>query len=108
MFESTKTYFENHLAESLKTNPDKGKGINAVIQFKITGAQAGDWAIDLTKAPGEVTPGAAVTPKCTFTVLDTDFLDIVNKKLNGQMAFMQGKLKVAGDMSIALKIGTLL
>lgn len=107
MYDSPQNFFDN-LAESMKTNPDKGKGINAVIQFKVTGPMAGDWTIDLSGAPGVVTAGVAATPKCTFTIVDTDLLDIVNKKLNGQMAFMQGKLKVAGDMSIALKIGTLL
>jgi len=107
-YENAQTFFENNLAETLKSNPDKGKNIGAVIVFKITGDNGGDWTVDLTQTPGEVTAGAAATPKTTFTVASTDFLDIINKKLNGQMAFMQGKLKVSGDMSIALKIGTLL
>jgi putative sterol carrier protein len=37
-----------------------------------------------------------------------DFLDLVKKKLNGQMAFMQGKLKLKGDMSLALKLQQLI
>src|SRR5258705_8991769 len=96
-YENSKSFFENHLAETLKTNPDKGKGINAVIVFKITGDNGGDCTVDLTKTPGEVAAGAAATPKTTFTVPSTDFLHIINKKLNRQMAFMQRKLKVAGD-----------
>ena len=108
MHETPKAYFENHLAETLRGNPDKGKTINAIVQFKITGGNAGDWTVDTTLTPSTVAVGVHATPKCTFTIVDTDFMDIVNKKLHGQMAFMQGKLKVAGDMSIALKIGTLL
>jgi putative sterol carrier protein len=37
-----------------------------------------------------------------------DFLDMVAGKLNGQMAFLTGKLKVAGDMGLALKMGSFL
>ena len=37
-----------------------------------------------------------------------DFVDMMNGKLNGQMAFMTGKLKVAGDMGLAMKLQTLL
>jgi hypothetical protein len=32
---------------------------------------------------------------------------MVNGKLNGQMAFMTGKLKIAGDMGLALKLQNL-
>ncbi|HOH43646.1 MAG TPA: SCP2 sterol-binding domain-containing protein [Candidatus Hydrogenedentes bacterium] len=33
-----------------------------------------------------------------------DFLDLVSGKLNGQTAFLTGKLKVKGDMTLALKL----
>jgi putative sterol carrier protein len=39
---------------------------------------------------------------------DADFLAIVNGKLNPQMAFMSGKLKVQGDMGLAMKLQQLL
>jgi putative sterol carrier protein len=39
---------------------------------------------------------------------DADFLNIVNGKLNAQMAFMMGKLKIQGDMGMALKLAQLL
>ena len=34
----------------------------------------------------------------------SDYVDMVNGKLNPQMAFMGGKLKIKGDMSLALKM----
>ena len=34
----------------------------------------------------------------------SDYLDMVNGKLNPQMAFMSGKLKIAGDMGLAMKM----
>ncbi len=39
---------------------------------------------------------------------ENDFLEMLSGKLNSQMAFMTGKLKVAGDMGLALKLGSFL
>jgi len=103
-----KSIFEERIAQRMKDNPDKTKGINAVYQFKITGGTGGEWVVDTTKSPGEVRAGTDAGAKCTITVADSDFVDIVTGKLNGQMAFMAGKLKVSGDMSLALKLGTIL
>jgi putative sterol carrier protein len=103
-----KMIFEEELPKRLQASPEKSKALNAVVQFKITGANGGEWVADLTKTPGEVRAGTDAGAKCTLTVADQDWVDIWNKKLNAQMAFMGGKLKVSGDMSMALKLGTLL
>jgi len=38
----------------------------------------------------------------------SDFLDLVDGKLDGTMAFMSGKLKVKGDMGLAMKLQNVL
>jgi putative sterol carrier protein len=45
---------------------------------------------------------------CTVRVSLSDFKDIAQGKQNAQMAFMMGKLKVEGDMSVALQLGSIL
>src|SRR2546421_12231143 len=55
----------------------------------------------------DVKPGKHASPNITITMKESDYLDMVNGKLNGQMAFMTGKLKIAGDMGLALKLQTL-
>ena len=56
----------------------------------------------------DVKPGKHAAPNITLTMKESDYLDMINGKLNGQMAFMTGKLKVAGDMGLALKMQGLL
>ncbi len=55
----------------------------------------------------DVKRGKHASPNITITMNESDYLDMINGKLNGQMAFMTGKLKIAGDMGLALKLQTL-
>jgi len=55
----------------------------------------------------DVKSGKHEKPNITLTMKESDYLDMVNGKLNGQMAFMTGKLKIAGDMGLALKLQNL-
>jgi putative sterol carrier protein len=45
---------------------------------------------------------------CTLKVSLSDFVDMVEGRLNGMNAFMSGKLKVEGDMSIAMKLQSII
>ncbi len=108
MAESVKEVFEKQMPERLKNKPDVVSKINAVYQFNISGPNGGQWSVDCTQPGGSVTPGQAPAAKCTVNCTDADFLNIVNGKLNAQMAFMSGKLKIQGDMGLAMKLQQIL
>ena len=55
----------------------------------------------------DVQIGKHEKPSITISMKESDYLDMINGKLNGQMAFMTGKLKIAGDMGLALKLQSL-
>ena len=103
-----KDVFEKSMPERLRNKPDVVSKINAVYQFHISGPSGGSWAVDCTKPGGEITSGQATGAKCTVSCSDADFLGIVNGKLNPQMAFMSGKLKIQGDMGLAMKLQQIL
>jgi putative sterol carrier protein len=103
-----KTVFEEQLPPRLKEKGDDVTKINAIYQFNITGNDGGNWWVDATKSGGEVGNGDKAEAKCTITMSDSDFVDMITGKLNGQMAFMTGKLKIKGDMSLAMKLGSVL
>ncbi|RMG19079.1 MAG: sterol-binding protein [Deltaproteobacteria bacterium] len=106
MAESVKQYFEEDLPGKLEAHPELAEKIGAVYQFNLTGEGGGEWVVDLVQ--NQVRAGEDAEAKCTVTVDAADFLKIVSGALNAQMAFMSGKLKIGGDLSLAMKLGELL
>jgi putative sterol carrier protein len=87
--------------------PDKAQGLNTVIQYDITGEGGGNWYATIKDGACAVTAGTAPNANLTLTMSGQDWLDMLAGKLSGQMAFMSGKLKLKGDMGLAMKLGTL-
>ena len=46
--------------------------------------------------------------QCTMVLTIENFMEMAEGKLDGTAAFMSGKLKIQGDMSIAMKLGPIL
>jgi putative sterol carrier protein len=86
--------------------PDKAVGVNAVIQYILTGDEGGDWIVTIKDGVCSVEPGKAEAPKMTLTADANDFRDVLLGKVNGMQYFMQGKLKLAGDLNLAMKLTT--
>jgi SCP-2 sterol transfer family protein len=106
--ESIKDLFERHMPERLKAKPDVVAKINAVYQFNVSGPGGGAWSVDCTAPGGLVAAGTSGVARCTVVITDADLLNVVNGKLNPQMAFMSGKLKIQGDMGLAMKLQQIL
>ena len=88
-------------------NADAAKGMDSVIQFNLSGDGGGNYHVHIKDGTATVTEGAHASPNMTMTLSAADYVDLVAGKLNGQMAFMSGKLKIAGDMGLAMKMQTL-
>jgi len=88
-------------------NADAAKGMNSTIQFKLSGDGGGDYYVEIKDGAATVSPGVHASPNMTMSLAASDYVDLIGGKLNGQMAFMSGKLKIAGDMGMAMKMQTL-
>merc|ERR1712168_302869 len=103
----SKTIFdgiEAALQEEGKTLVGKVKGIYG---FKVKGGPGGKegfWIVDAKNGNGSVEFNGKVKPDVTLTISDGDLVDLMQGKLNSQKAFFQGKLKVQGNMGLAMKL----
>jgi putative sterol carrier protein len=85
--------------------PEKAQGLDAVIHFKFTGAEAGEWNAAIKDGKVEVGKGVpSRQPNMTLTADSSDYVKIFTGELDGMQAFMQGKIKLAGDLNLAMKL----
>ena len=84
--------------------PDKAGELNVIIQFHMNGEQSGDWFATIKDGVCEITDGVYADPTIALTADGQDYIDMVTGKLDGMQAFMQGKLKLKGDMNLAMKM----
>lgn len=88
-------------------NKEAAKGLNAIFQFDLSGDDGGKWHVLIDNDRCDVKEGPHASPNITISMSAKDYLDMVAGKLNGQMAFMTGKLRIAGDMGLALRLQSL-
>jgi len=87
---------------------DLVKSVGARYQFDLKGVEP-CYVIDLKTAPGKAGPGpAAEKPDVTMTLEPGDFVKMFDGKLNPTSAFMSGKLKIKGDIGLAMKLQKLI
>ncbi len=84
--------------------PEKAPGLDAVIQFNFTGDEAGKWYAAIKDDKVEIKQAEHENPTMTLTADSSDYVKIFTGELDGMQAFMQGKLKLAGDLNLAMKL----
>ncbi|XP_059677735.1 sterol carrier protein 2 isoform X5 [Gavia stellata] len=108
--------FKSHLVfkEIEKKLQEEGeqfvKKIGGVFAFKIKdgpGGKEATWIVDVKNGKGSVAVNSDKKADCTITVADADLLALMTGKMNPQTAFFQGKLKVSGNMGMAMKLQNL-
>lgn len=86
---------------------DKAQGLEATFQFDISGPQGGQWYVEIKDGGCQVFAGAAPTSSITVSMTDENFVKLITGRLDGTMAFMTGKLKLKGDMGLAMRLSGL-
>jgi putative sterol carrier protein len=85
-------------------NANAAKGMTKTFQWNISGEQASKWAFKIVNGEGELIPGGVDKADITISVSDKDWLSIIEGKLDPTNAFMTGKVRIAGDMMLAMKL----
>lgn len=87
--------------------PAKAEGVNAVIQFNLSGDNGGQYWLKIADGQCEAGEGQADSPKMTLKAAADDWYAVSTGKMNAMQAFMSGKIKIEGDMGMAMKLQTM-
>jgi multimeric flavodoxin WrbA/putative sterol carrier protein len=88
-------------------NPEAPGDLKAVIQFEVTGKQAGNWFLSIENGKCTYHEGKANSSNLTIKTPSEVWLAIANKEMDGQQAFMEGKYTAAGDMGLLMQMKSL-
>lgn len=98
----------DELTKRIASTPALVQQIGGIYQFEITkDGKTQSWFVDLKNGKGSVGEGKNDKADCTLSTSDDDFVGMMTGKLNSQQLFMQGKLKIKGNMGLAMKLSKL-
>lgn len=93
------------IIDGLKQRIGEDCGLGAVVKFDF--GDQGTVTLDATQTPNQVSELGA-DPDCTMVISIDDFMAMADGSMDGVSAFMTGKLKVQGDMGIAMKLAAVM
>src|SRR5699024_5452284 len=93
---------------ALKHDPSVTEGKKGTFEFHLSGEEEGTYQIIIDDNGARAVEGSEEEPQCTLKIGTDDFREMVAGTLNPTAAFMGGKLKIKGNMGLALKLQTIL
>ena len=95
----------DEITEQMRERFGEDSGLDATFKFDF--GDAGLVHVDAASVPHVVSNGDGEAD-CTISISFDDFLEMASGELSPTTAFMMGKLKVDGSMSIAMKLADVL
>ncbi len=90
------------MAQSFRA--DKAGAFRGVFQFNLSGDGGGTWNVSVADGACQVAEGKAGKADVTVAMAAPDFAKMIAGELQPVAAFMQGKIRLQGDMAMAMKL----
>jgi sterol carrier protein 2 len=102
----SKVIFEEIEKRLKESGEEAVKKVNGIFVFKVKTKdnQEGVWVVDVKNGNGSVKFDANGKGDVTISMDDENLMQLMTGQLNPQQAFFQGKLKISGNMGLAMKL----
>ena len=90
-----------------RLDPEGAAGLDVVIQFDLAGDGGGVWHCAISDGACAVSEGPHDAPTMTVSMEAADYVELTSGTLDGMTAFMTGRLRIAGDMGLAMQMQNL-
>ena len=91
--------------------PERAGGFTGEIQYNLRADDGSirSWTVTIDPARARARPGPAPSgsPALTITIATADFVRIAGRDLDPVHAVMAGRMELAGDITVALKLGAM-
>ncbi len=100
---TAKEFFES-IAE--RADPERLDGVDSTYLFDVTGS--GRWLVEVRDRKVTVTENPDGGADVAFTLSSETFERLLAKKQSPMLAYMTGKLKISGDIGVAMELQKLI
>lgn len=92
-------------AMPLSLNKEAAKEANAVYQFNLEGEGGGQFVVTIKNGTCIVEEGVAPAPDASISASAADYMNIITGVYPFGLAFINGRLKVQGNLRLVLRMG---
>jgi putative sterol carrier protein len=90
-----------------RLDSDAAENLNAVYQFDLSGAQGGQYILTIREGICQIAEGMHADPHVVLSMAGEDCIKILKGQLNGPAVAMSGRLKISGDIGLAMQLRAL-
>ncbi len=90
-----------------RLDSDAAEDLDAVYQFDLSGAQGGQYILIIRTGTCQITEGTHEAPHVVLSMAGEDCVKILRGQLSGTAVAMSGRLKISGDIGLAMQLKAL-